>query len=212
MRRVRKGLLLACVLAACCGLPPRVDDRSTPISAFETFRGAVARAEYDREWACLSDPLRERLGLQNSLDWKDARAFVLHQGHLAVKGIRCSDVDGAPAALEDGRVRIELSLPLGYEARVWMRPILVLRAQAEGEEAPAIYDFLDDLILETGPDSITIRVPGELMREIESELSHPGRRFTRIEVAELWFLDGFETGEEDPDTVRQELEERELES
>ena len=30
--------------------------------------------------------LRERLGLQNSLDWKDARAFVLHQGHLVVKG------------------------------------------------------------------------------------------------------------------------------
>ncbi|MHC4932124.1 MAG: hypothetical protein ACYTGV_08045 [Planctomycetota bacterium] len=171
---MRKGLLLACLVAACCGLPPRVDDRSTPVSAFETFRGAVARAEYDREWACLSDPLRERLGLQNSLDWKDARAFVLHQGHLAVKGIRCSEVEGAPVTLEDGRVRIELSLPLGYEARVWMRPILVLRAQAE------------------------------------AELHATGRRFTRIEVAELWFLDGFETGEEDPDSVRKELEEREL--
>ena len=50
-------------LLAACSVPPRETDRSTPEGCFRTFRGAIARAEYEREYDCLSDHLKTQLGI-----------------------------------------------------------------------------------------------------------------------------------------------------
>ncbi|NJN14309.1 MAG: hypothetical protein HC813_01260, partial [Planctomycetes bacterium] len=52
----RSFVLLSCLLAsfAACALPPRIAERGDPLSAYRTFRGAIARGEIEREWACLS--------------------------------------------------------------------------------------------------------------------------------------------------------------
>ena len=126
-----------------------MDDRTTPTGAYETFRGAIARAEFNREWDCISDPMRKRLGLRSRGDWKDARAVVLDQRHILVKGICRSSVEGEPEVLADGRVRLELDFPLGYEGAVWMRPVLMLRAFVAGETEPRIFVALPRLQLST---------------------------------------------------------------
>ena len=162
MPGVRSAALLACLLA-CCALPPRVDDRSTPKSAYETFRGAIARAEYGREWDCLSDEMRRALGLQHRGSWEDARAVVLDQSHILIKGICLSDVDGEPKTLRDGRVQLCLDFPFGYEGKVVMRRAIVLRAFAEGDTEPRVYEILPALKILWDKRGLTIPVPDDLL-------------------------------------------------
>lgn len=202
--------LLACLLAVGCQLPPRVDDRRSPEQAYRTFRGALARAEHDREWECLSDGLRSRLGIHSSGEWKDAREIVLHQRHLLVRGIERSEVEGETEALPDGRRLLSIGFPFGYEARVWMRPVPVLRAWFEGEEVPRVYEHLDRLsvALDTERGELMIRVPPDILPYLREEI-RPGRRFTRVEAAVEWFLDDFKAGDETPATVRKDLAEKE---
>jgi hypothetical protein len=201
--------MLACLLAVGCQLPPRVDDRGTPEQAFRTFRGALARGEHDREWECLSDPLRGSLGIHSSAEWKDAREIVLDQRHLLVRGIGRSEVEGEARALPDGRTLLRIGFPFGYEAQVWMRPVPVLRAFVEGDPVPKVYEHLDELSLALDPErrELLIRVPGAIVPYIAEEI-RPGRRFARVEAAIEWFIDDFEAGDETPASVRRDLEEK----
>lgn len=205
MPGVRSAALLACLLA-CCALPPRVEDRSTPKSAYETFRGAIARAEYAREWDCLSDEMRRALGLQHRGNWEDARAVVLDQSHILIKGICRSHVDGQSTTLPDGRVQLCLDFPFGYEGRVVMRRAVVLRAFAEGDKEPRVYQILPDLEIEWDERGLFIPVPGELLDPAMLTWLRKQGPFRRVEAAAEWFLDSFQAGDETPRTVREDLD------
>lgn len=211
MRAVRHLAPLAVLLLAHCALPPRVDDRTTAKGAYETFRGAIARGEHEREFECLSDRLRRRLGVTSRAEWRDARAIALTQGHIAVRAIRRSTVEGQPQVLEDGRVRLDLRLRyllFSVEGRVWLRPIPVLRVYAEGDEHPEIHRHLGGLEVYAGPDGLTLRVPDEVVRDFEEALASDGRRVARFEAQVEWFLDDYELGGETPAASRKEIESR----
>jgi hypothetical protein len=211
MRAVRHLALLAVVLLAHCALPPRVDDRTTPKGAYETFRGAIARGEHEREFESLSDRLRRKLGVGSRTEWQDARAVALTQGHVAIRAIRRSTVEGEPRVLEDGRVRLALRLRyflFSMEGRVWLRPIPVLRIYAEGEEHPEIHRHLDGLDVVAGPDGLALRVPDDTVQDFEEALARERRRVTRFEARVEWFLDDYELGDETPAASRKEIESR----
>ncbi|MHC4970799.1 MAG: hypothetical protein ACYTG3_00545 [Planctomycetota bacterium] len=203
--------LLAVVLLAQCALPPRVDDRATPKGAYETFRGAMARGEHEREFESLSDRLRRKLGVTSRAEWQDARAVALTQSHIAVRAIRRSTVEGEPQVLEDGRVRLDLRLRyflFSMEGRVWLRPIPVLRIYAEGEEHPEIHRHLGGLEVVAGPDGLALRVPDDVLLDFEEALAQSRRRITRFEARVEWFLDDYELGGETPAASRKEIESR----
>jgi hypothetical protein len=205
MRRVRSALGLACILAS-CALPPRVDDRTTPVGAYETFRGAIARGEYDREWSCLSDGMRKSLGIANRGQWEDARTVVLTKSHILVRGICLSDVAGEPKALPDGRVLLELDFPLGYEGRVVLRPGVRLRAWVADSPEPVVLEPLDKITLKWRKnDGVLVEVPEDAQRWIEPELARP---IVRFEVVTEWFLDDFAAGDETPKSVSKALAEK----
>lgn len=197
---------LVCLLA-CCSLPPRVDDRSTPAKAYETFRGAVARAEHGREFACLSDRLRRKIGATSSVEWRDARVVVLTQHHPAVRGIIRSSIRGEPETLPDGRALLHVRvryLVFGRDARVWLRPVPVLKIYAPGSDRPEVYVDLPELALVLTADAAGVRLPPELLADIEASIEEG--RIGRFEAAVEWFLDDFEVGDETPDSVRKERE------
>jgi len=206
---VRLAALLACLLFVRCALPPRVDDRTNPADAYRTFRGALARQEYDREYACLSDGLRSKLGIESRAAWSDAR-LVLRGSHPLVKGIVRSHIDGRPRKGPDGRVRLALDLPFGYRASVWMRPAAVLRIWLEGDQSP-YYEQLDGLDPVLGKQALGVRVPPDLVETLREELAPPGRRLLRIEAGWEWFLDDFDARDQTPDTVRGDLDEHDKE-
>jgi len=201
MRGVRRALCLPLLLAACAGLPARYDNRTTPAMAYRTYRGAVARAEYDREIECLSDDLRARLGVRSRADYKDFRA-VLGQRHRAIRGIVRSRIDGEPETLPDGRVRLAVRIPilfLSLDGSVWMRPVPVLRLHFEGEERP-VYDHLPGLELVSGPGGLGVRVPADLVEALEEQIRDG--RLARFVAQIEWFLDEFAFGDETPSSVR----------
>jgi len=210
MPGVRSASLLACLLA-CCALPPRVDDRSTPKRAYETFRGAIARAEYAREWDCLSDEMRRALGLRHRGNWEDARAVVLDQSHILINGICRSHVDGEPKTLPDGRVLLCLDFPFGYEGKVVMRRAVVLRVFAEGDTEPRIYQILPGLEVEWGERGLTIPVPEKFLDPEMLEWLRKQGPFRRVEAAAEWFLDSFQAGDETLRTVRKDLDSKDKE-
>lgn len=193
-------------LLACCALPPRVDDRSTPENAYATFRGAIARGEHEREWDCMSERLQGRLGLSSRSDWKDARTVALTQSHLLVKGICRSDVESA-TKLPDGRVRLELSFPFGYKGRVTMWRAVVLRGFVEGAVEPELYDVLGRIRLVKHDEGLLLVVPKDKLEWIDKEKLD--QHFRRFEAAEVWFLDDFAAGDETPESVAGELKEKE---
>lgn len=211
MRAVRHLAPLAVLLLAQCALPPRVDDRTTPKGAYETFRGAIARGEHEREFESLSDRLRRKLGVTSRAEWQDARAVALTQSHVAVRAIRRSTVESEPQVLEDGRVRLDLRLRyllFSMEGRVWLRPIPVLRIYAEGEQHPEIYRHLEGLEVFAGPEGLSVRVPDDVVRDFEETLARDGRRIARFEARVEWFLDDYELGGETPAAGRKEIESR----
>ncbi len=196
------------VLLAACSLPPRETDRSTPEGTFRTFRGAVARAEYEREWECISDQLRRSLGIENRLDWKDARAVVLTQDSLAIKGLKRAKITGEAEELPDGRIRLPVAvnaIVFSIKGTVTLRREVVLRAWLEGQEEPEIDDRLDNVTLVYAPDGIGVRVPPELIDALESALP-PGTSFSRFEAAWIWFLDEFDFSGETEKSVGAEVQ------
>jgi len=182
------------VLLAACSLPPRETDRSTPEGTFRTFRGAVARAEYEREWDCISRQLRTSLGIESRVDWKDARAVVLTQDSLAIKGLKRAKITGEAEVLPDGRIRLPVAvnaIVFSIKGTVTLRREVVLRAWLEGEEEPEIDFQLDDVTLVYAPDGVGVRAPREILEILESALP-PGTSFARFEAAWIWFLDEFD--------------------
>jgi len=182
------------VLLAACSLPPRETDRSTPEGTFRTFRGAAARAEYEREWDCISKQLRRALGIESRVDWKDARAVFLTQSHLAIKGLKRAKITGEAEKLPDGRVRLPVAvnaIVFTIKGTVTLRREVVLRAWLEGQEEPEIDFLLDDVTLVYAPDGVGVRVPPEVLEILDSALP-PGTSFSRFEAAWIWFLDEFD--------------------
>ncbi|MHC4959815.1 MAG: hypothetical protein ACYTGN_15740 [Planctomycetota bacterium] len=209
MRAVSATLCL--VLLPCCSLPPRVDDKSTPIGAYETFRGALARGEHVREWDCLSRGLRKRLGMRSRADWNDARAVALDQSHLLVKGISHSEAEGDPRTLDDGRVELKIDFPFGYEGTVVLRRTILLRAYAEGQAEPFLLEPLPELKVIALHDPAGVLVPLD-PRTLEWIAEELDRKVVRFEVVKEWQLDDFAAGDETPATVRDNVEKKGRES
>ena len=190
-------------------MPPRVNDRTTPEQSYRTFRGAIARKEYDREWACLSDRLQERLGLRNRGEWIDARVVVLDDGHLLIKGIIRSDIEGEPETLADGRVLLRLKFPFGHRGRVFLSRANVLRIFVRGDPSPRIYEQLEALELRFTTDSLSLALDPRMVRNwFEFEALGPDDQIERVEAGVEWFLDDFATGDENPESVRATMDER----
>lgn len=205
----RSCALFSAALLAACALPPRETDRSTPEGTFRTFRGALARAEHEREWACLSDRLRGQLGLMSRLDWKDVRAVALTQGHPAVRGLSRAKITGDAEALPDGRVRLPVAVDVLFfrvSGTLTLRRETVLRAWEPGEEEPTLNYRLPDLRLTMADDGLGVTVPLEILRELEEYRIERGLVLDRFEAARLWFLDGFRIGDDDDATITAQVE------
>jgi hypothetical protein len=183
--------LLLGLLQACCSTPPRFDNPTDPASAYRSFRGALARDEVAREYSYLSDGFRERLGVTDRTKWADARLFI---GGLKLKAVVCSKVDGDPEYLPDGRALLRIRLPLGVRARVWMRPVPVLRIRLEDDPRP-IEILLGGIALEPAPGGgVLLRLPQDDAWVVEEVGGSPVESFeARIE----WFIDEIDTGGDD---------------
>jgi hypothetical protein len=194
---VRRTPWLAPVLFAACAMPPRVDDQSTPLHAYETFRGAMARDEYDRAYATLSDQLRGKYGLKSRATFTDG---MIIGGGVAVKAIRRSKAQGPVERLPDGRalLRVRLRyLVFGKDVRIWLRPVPVVRAYVEGREAPFLYDQTDRFELGEAGGIVGVRLSPDLRAELEKEVR--AGRVRRFEAGIDWFLDDFEVGGTPPE-------------
>ena len=179
----RAALLV--ILLAACKTPPEVRDQTNPADAYRTFRGAIARENIDLEWKVLGQGFRQRMGLRSRGDWADARATIL-SGGIALTAIKRSKV-GDVVAQEDGRFLVNVRLPLGLRAKVWMRPQAVLRIRTKGDDVP-IYDVLDGgLVLMAGEEFLGIRVPDWVLEELE------GGQIESISAQVEWFIDDLET-------------------
>jgi len=188
-------------LLAACALPARVDDRSDPVAAYRTFRGALARGEIAREWDCLSDGLRGRLGFASRAEWEEARQIVLGPRHIVVRGIRRSREEGSPRLLPDGRAQLDLRFPYGIEGRLILRRVSLLRIFADGRKEPFLYEFLPATRILPAKAGITIPLPAEWRADLLAQIG-PGRDVDRIEARAEWFLDDFSIGDDSPSTVR----------
>ena len=212
MRPVR-AVLCAVVLAAagCCSTPPRVDDRSTPIASYETFRGALARDEIERELGSLTDGLQERLGIRSRADWDDMRAVVLHGSHPLVKGIVCSDVVAERSTGPD-TAELDVDMPLGYSGRVRMRRMTLLRVWVleEDESEPSAWIDLPLESIRGRPleQGLLIETPPDVAELIYQQLREMGKgdRVVRIEAVQEWFLDDFEAGGQTPEEIQKEAD------
>jgi len=205
------ALLLVGTLAA-CALPPRETDRSTPEGTFRTFRGAIAHAEYEREWDCLSEGLRRALGMESRLDWKDARAVALKQDHRAIRGLSRAKITGPAETLPDGRVRLPVGVDVLFvriAGTLTLRREAVLRIWEPGDVEPSVDRRVPDLKLTMATDGLGVALPGDLLRWLETEeIVERGMVLERFEAAWIWFLDGFTFGEEDPATLHEQVEQQ----
>ena len=211
MPRVRYGPGLLFVLFGACALPPRVDDQRSPIGAYETFRGALARGEHEREYACLSDPLRGRLGLRSRHDWADARVIFLKQDHLVVKAIANSEPVGEPEIEPDGRARMRLRLKVfvfGKDATLWLRPVPLVRVWVEGDDHPILDRILPEFVLMRDVQSgkLGVHCPPDVAAALELG---PGEKPDRFEAGRFWFLDEWEIGGRSSKEAKKELEQQE---
>jgi len=214
--RARAAALVVGTLAA-CALPPRETDRTTPEGTFRTFRGAAARAEYEREWDCLSDQMRRSMGIASRTDWKDARAVVLTQDHLAIKALKRAKIIGEPETLPDGRIRLNVAVNavvFRVKGTITLRREVVLRGWIPGESEPYLDERLSAVRLLVGREGVGVRVPSDVMEWLTGEGDpeaadlKPGMEFDRLEAAWIWFLDSFQFGDETPTTVQQRMKEQ----
>jgi hypothetical protein len=97
---------------------------------------------------------------------------------------------------------LRLDLPFGYEGRVWLAPVAVLRMDVEGGRP--LYFHLPDLDVVTAPDLVGLRVPPDVAEDAHDALS--GRRADTFVARIEWFLDGFAAGGDTPETVRKDME------
>jgi hypothetical protein len=196
---------------AACALPPRETDRSTPEGTFRTFRGAAARGEFEREWDCLSDPLRRSFGIESRADWKDARAIILTQDHLAIRALKRAKITGDPIDLPDGRIQLPVAVHAVFfriDGTVTLRRSAVLRAWLPGESEPRLDERLDSVRLAVATQGLGLEVPSDLLEwllEGEDGLM-PGMEFDRFEAAQIWFLDEFSFGDQTSRSVQQDIE------
>jgi len=183
---------VAPLVVASCSMPPRVDDQSTPDRAYETFRGAIARDEYDRAYATLSDPLRRKFGLTKRGDFTDA--WVVGGG-MAVSAIRRSKATAPAEPLKDGRALLPIRvryLIFGKDVRLWLRPVPVVRVWVEGSDSPVFYQHLGRLDVLREGDIFGVRLEPELIEELQEGVQRGRIRQFRAGIE--WFLDDFEVG------------------
>lgn len=174
-----------------------MDDASTPEHAFGTFRGALAREEFDRAYGLLSDRLRRKLGVRSRADFMDWGAL---DGRKAVSAMRRAKLKGPPEMLEDGRalLRVRVSwLIFGRTVRVWLARQPVARVFVDGSDSAAFYDHLDDLTIVEADGVVGVRLTPD-MRERLLEAVKSGR-VSRLLYGMEWFLDDFDMGVEERD-------------
>lgn len=172
-----------------------MEDASSPERAFETFRGALAREQFDRAYALLSDHLRRKIGVRSRAEFMDWGAVA---GRKAVSAIKRAKPKGPAERLGDGRalLRVRVSwLFFGRDVRIWLAPIPVARVFLEGSDSPAFYDHLDDLTIVEGDGVVGVRLTPD-MRERLLEAVRSGR-VSRLAYGVEWFLDDFEMGDEE---------------
>jgi hypothetical protein len=175
-------------------MPPRVEDQSTPERSYETFRGAIARDEYDRAYGTLSDQLRAKFGLENRGQFTDA--WVVGGG-MAVSVIRRSKAEGPAEPLKDGRALLRIRaryLIFGNDVRIWFRPVPVVRVYVKGKETADFYQHLDRLEIVEKDGILGVRLDPELIAALEEGVQRGQMR--RFEAGIEWFLDDFEVGKE----------------
>jgi hypothetical protein len=193
-----RRVLLAPLLLAACALPPRVDDRTTPLGAYETFRGALARSEHDRAYALLSDRLRRKLGISSRAEFKDGM-ILIGESNVAVQALKRSKAEGPAEALPDGRALLPVRvryLVFGRDLQLWLRPVPVVRVYAEGIPEPVFYQHLPDFKVAEERGVVGLRLAPDLVAALEEELV--GKRARRLEWGIEWFLDDFAVGRKPP--------------
>ncbi len=185
---------MAALLGA-CALPPRAEDASTPERAFETFRGALAREEFDRAYGLLSDGLRRKIGVESRAEFMDWGAVG---GRKAVGAIRRAKSKGPAEPLADGRalLRVRVSwLFFGREVRLLFTRIPVARAYVEGSEGAVFYEHLEDLELVQKDGLSGVRLPPEAQESLKEGVR--GGRLSGFEARNEWFLDDYDMGDEE---------------
>ncbi|HEX5138736.1 MAG TPA: hypothetical protein VFY93_17320 [Planctomycetota bacterium] len=186
--------VLLAVLPACC-LPPRTEDASTPELAFQTFRGALARKEFDRAYEVLSDRLRGQIGVHSRAEFMDWGAVA---GQKAVGAIRRAKACGPAERLPDGRMLLKVRvrwLFFGKDVRLLFAPVPVVRVYFQGSEGAAVYEHLDglELVLEDG--IIGVRLPPDVEKYVKEGVG--GGRPRELRAGIEWFLDDYEMGHEE---------------
>jgi hypothetical protein len=172
-----------------------VDDRTSPVAAYETFRGALARAEYDRAYATLSDPLRKKLGVRSRAEFKDG--MIVLGDDIAAKALARSKAKGPAQGLPDGRAMLPVRLRyllFGRDVRLWLRPVAVVRVFVDGQKEPVFYDHLAAFELREEGGVVGVRLDPRLRAALEAEVRTG--RVRRFEAGIEWFLDDFEVGDE----------------
>ncbi len=190
-------------------MPPRVDDRSRPDRAYETFRGALARDEFAREYECLDDSLARNFG-GNRAKWNDLRTSILTSSHIVVRGIKSSKVK---AVRKDGpdKAYLDLSFPFGIKGWVLMRRHTVLRIYVEGSDHPPI-DWIvarGDPRLDPIDGIVSFEYPPADVLLWANELQEEGKAVRKFEVVDEWFLEDYEIGGRTPQAAKKKKEEAE---
>jgi len=189
---VRRSRWLLPLCLAACASPPYVDDQTTPVKAYETFRSALHRADHDRAYATLSDPLREKIGARSRPEFKDGM-IVIGQSNVAVKAIGASKALGAAELQPDGRALLRIRvryLFFGRTIRLWLRPVAVVKVYEEGSEEPVFYRDLPRFTLVREGGVVGVRLPPDLIALLDEELE--GEVARRLEAGVEWFLDDWE--------------------
>jgi hypothetical protein len=189
MRPVKRTPWLVPALLSACALPPRAEDASTPERAFETFRGALAREEFDRAYGLLSDRLRRKLGVSSRAEFMDWGAVG---GREAVRAIRRAKAKGPAEPLPDGRalLRVRVSwLFFGRNLRLIFARIPVARAYVEGSDGAVFYEHLEALDLVQEGGLAGVRLPPGAQKSLKEGVS--GGRLRAFEARNEWFLDDY---------------------
>lgn len=194
-----RGALVLLLCLAACATPPRVDDLSSPRGTYETFRGALAREEIEREYACLSENLCSRLGIRNRAEWRDLRTLVLRANHVVVKGIRRSSMKGEPVVSGE-EAEAELSFPFGVSGRIRFLRRVVLRVYRQGDDHPVVDELLEGVAVVPGADRLALLLPPEVSARVLQTLGEKNT-VSRVEVRPEWFLDDFEIAGTAPEDV-----------
>jgi hypothetical protein len=195
MRPVTRALSVLLALLPACHLPPRTDDTSTPELAFQTFRGALAREEFDRAYGVLSDRLRQEIGVHSRAEFMDWGAVA---GERAVSAIRRAKAEGPAERLPDGRMLLNVRvrwLFFGKDVRLLFVPIPVVRAYVQGREEAAAYEHLEGLDLVYGDGFVGVRVPPETGEYVKQGVK--GGKVREFKAGIEWFLDEYDLGHEE---------------